>query len=226
MSRCPTSHRPGASRRRLAILALTASLALLGPRPHAAWACPQDSDGDGVCDAQDNCPGVSNPDQSDLDGDGLGDACDPADTDLNVTKLRLKHGAVQAPGDASGYDMKGDFLTTPPADVVGAASGLSLHVVDSLQTDVTYSWPSNACATSPAGKIICISADRAAKITVVKLKAPQVYRFVLRVKHIGLPDAWAFAPAVSVTLTYGVIDRLGTISDCHANNAGLVCREY
>lgn len=36
-----------------------------------------DSDLDGVCDDFDNCPGVYNPDQADLDGDGVGDLCDP-----------------------------------------------------------------------------------------------------------------------------------------------------
>jgi hypothetical protein len=35
-----------------------------------------DADVDFVCDCQDNCPGLSNPDQMDTDGDGLGDACD------------------------------------------------------------------------------------------------------------------------------------------------------
>ncbi len=35
-----------------------------------------DTDGDGVCDDDDNCPDVANPDQADSDGDGLGDACD------------------------------------------------------------------------------------------------------------------------------------------------------
>jgi len=34
-----------------------------------------DMDGDGVGDLCDNCPNA-NPDQSDLDGDGFGDACD------------------------------------------------------------------------------------------------------------------------------------------------------
>jgi hypothetical protein len=35
-----------------------------------------DSDGDGIPDAEDNCPEVSNADQADLDGDGPGDVCD------------------------------------------------------------------------------------------------------------------------------------------------------
>jgi hypothetical protein len=35
-----------------------------------------DTDGDGVPDADDNCPSVPNPDQADSDGDGVGDACE------------------------------------------------------------------------------------------------------------------------------------------------------
>lgn len=36
----------------------------------------KDNDGDGFVDQQDNCPDMANPTQTDLDGDGIGDACD------------------------------------------------------------------------------------------------------------------------------------------------------
>ncbi len=51
-----------------------------------------DADGDGIPDAQDNCPDLFNPDrpvdnfvQVDTDGDGLGDVCDPCPLDANTT---------------------------------------------------------------------------------------------------------------------------------------------
>jgi hypothetical protein len=37
----------------------------------------RDTDGDGLIDRWDNCPGIANPGWRDADQDGLGDACDP-----------------------------------------------------------------------------------------------------------------------------------------------------
>ena len=41
-----------------------------------AWNIAPDRDADGISDVQDNCPDDANTSQTDLDGDGLGDACD------------------------------------------------------------------------------------------------------------------------------------------------------
>jgi hypothetical protein len=63
-----------------------------------------DGDGDGVIAADDNCPGVANPDQADLDGDGAGDACD-ADIDGDGLPNDLE--------DADGDGEVGDGETDP-----------------------------------------------------------------------------------------------------------------
>jgi hypothetical protein len=65
--------------------------------PSGMDANPGDSDGDGVPNGGDNCPGNYNPDQNDEDGDGDGDVCDNCPITSNANQLNFDGDGV---GDA------------------------------------------------------------------------------------------------------------------------------
>ena len=89
-----------------------------------------DSDGDGHFDPSDNCPLVPNPDQSDGDFDGVGDACDEPDLSVSdATVIEGNSGFVNAsfvvtlvPASTSAVTVR--YRTAPgtatvPADFLG-----------------------------------------------------------------------------------------------------------
>ncbi len=49
------------------------------PPPPPAPVLPPDKDKDGIPDFRDNCVSAANPDQMDIDRDGIGSACDPGE---------------------------------------------------------------------------------------------------------------------------------------------------
>jgi len=68
-----------------------------------------DADGDGAGDACDDCPATADPEQRDRDGDGVGDACDNCPATPNAGQADADHDGV---GDACGPD-------APPTDADG-----------------------------------------------------------------------------------------------------------
>ena len=88
-----------------------------------------DADGDGIPDGEDNCPAIANPDQTDSDGDTIGDACDefPFDFDNdgvndNVDNCPTIENPDQADSDGDGI---GDACESeePDSDGDGVPDG-------------------------------------------------------------------------------------------------------
>jgi hypothetical protein len=107
----------------------------------ATTSCPLDSglpdgDGDGTCDAQDNCETTPNPGQADGDNDGVGDVCDPCTNVYNGGTFATKSKIIvtklfSAPGDDK-VKIKGSIVipTTPTIEPDNRGLRLLLHKQD------------------------------------------------------------------------------------------------
>nr|NIM02451.1 hypothetical protein [Acidobacteriota bacterium]NIM64306.1 hypothetical protein [Acidobacteriota bacterium]NIO60938.1 hypothetical protein [Acidobacteriota bacterium]NIQ87407.1 hypothetical protein [Acidobacteriota bacterium]NIT12592.1 hypothetical protein [Acidobacteriota bacterium] len=84
-----------------------------------------DADADGVCDAGDNCLAASNPDQSDADGDNIGDACEPT---VTVFKQVINdHGGTLDPEDFT-IDVAGTVNGAAVPSFRGDAGGTTIEL--------------------------------------------------------------------------------------------------
>ena len=111
------------------------------PLLHVEYAVGPDGDGDGFADSEDNCPGTSNPDQADADGDGQGDACDVDDDGDGVPDTSdncpLTSNADQSDTDGDG---EGDACAAPDVTV--------LEVWVASSSDDAEEEPSGSVSTS------------------------------------------------------------------------------
>lgn len=169
-----------------------------------------DTDGDLVCDADDDCPLVPNPDQDDLDGDGLGDSCDDADAALVVMRATLTaRGSIR---------VLGRF----PPSAFDARAGITVDVTDGGHVHGHVTWPTAACTTSGNGRVRCRSADGVSRGRFTPARDGTVrFGVQLRRQTVAPP----FTPPVHVTVTTGAIDRVGSIATCTSSASTMKCRQ-
>jgi ferredoxin len=117
-----------------------------------AAACQPDDDLDGVPDAVDNCPTVSNPGQEDFNANGIGDACDPDDDGDGVADVSDNCQFVVNPGQANfDGDSEGDACD-PDDDNDGAldAADNCPFLSNPSQTDADGDTRGDACDNCPS----------------------------------------------------------------------------
>ncbi len=123
------------------------------PHPISSLNPNSDTDGDGIKDSQDNCPTVANPNQSDSDRDGRGDACSPVVIDSDGDGIPDERdncpGWANADQKDTDNDGKGDVC-----DEDGDGDGVEdwkdncPEVANSDQKDVDQDMVGDACDTN------------------------------------------------------------------------------
>lgn len=187
-----------------------------------------DTDGDGRCDSDDNCPATPNPDQRDLDGDGTGDACDSADVGgLSVRLLVLR---ARQPGRGR-VSVRGELFATPTPTLVSDLDDAGVNViVESLGGHIaTVSFMGHECTVSRGRIVVCKGAGGVGRLTLRPGSARSFFR--LRISGARLtfvPPTAADAPlAVRLQTRADLVDRRDEIGDCSERLRGklLRCRQ-
>ena len=130
-----------------------------------------DLDGDGVMDSLDNCFGVPNPKQIDLNGDGIGNACEaPARIGLPATNVKVEVGgqvlftsitsAAATPPVSYEWVVDGAVVSSAPSAGSLSFATPGAHTVELWAGAPTLSLTdSRTVAVLPVSALICASLD-------------------------------------------------------------------
>lgn len=96
-----------------------------------------DADGNGVPDAQDNCPTTPNQDQTDTDGDGVGDACEKNDVGIVRTQMLAVDRGIN-PVTSVPFVLRGDTIAYTITATNFFEEAITLMISDALEAFVNY----------------------------------------------------------------------------------------
>jgi len=139
-------------------------------------------------------------------------------TPMTIRLARLR--GVESDVRRGGIVVLGKFVTVPP-DALSVTSGLSVHVTDAANLDVTIRWAPEECHPGVGGAL-CITKP----VEKAQLPAhPDYYGVKLRLLALDIHES--FQPPVTVTIMQDSnVDRVGTISACILpSRGGMNCQQ-
>jgi len=139
-------------------------------------------------------------------------------TPMTIRLARLR--GVESDVRRGGIVVLGKFVTVPP-DALSVTSGLSVHVTDAANLDVTIRWAPEECHPGVRGAL-CITKP----VEKAQLPAhPDYYGVKLRLLALDIHEP--FQPPVTVTIMQDSnVDRVGTIRACILpSRGGMNCQQ-